>query len=103
MSTVIKTVVQQTSKTTAVVANYKNCIIQTVALTDAADTSFDFAVTNNEFYPEQNIQLTAVYGGTGTPVVTLVSTTRFGFTIRVTNVGTAVLNAALSINVSVIN
>lgn len=99
----IKTVVQTTSKTTPVVANYKNCIIQTVALTDAADTFFDFAVSNKQFYPEQNIQLTAVYNGTGCPVVSLVSQTTFGFVIRVQNVGTAVFNAPLSINTSVVN
>lgn len=99
----IKTVVQTTSKTTKVVANYKNCIIQTVALTDAADTSFEFDVANKVFYPEQNIQLTAVYAGTGIADVSLVSQTRFAFRIRVANVGTAVFNAALKINVSVVN
>jgi hypothetical protein len=103
MASIIKTVVQTTNKTTPVTANYKNCIIQTVVLTDAADTQFAFDVINKKYYPEQNIQLTVLYAGTGTPIVALASTTRFGFTIRVTNVGTAVLNGALSINVAVIN
>jgi hypothetical protein len=103
MSSIIKTVVQQTSKTTPVRADYKNCIIQTVPLTDAGNTVFEFVVNNKEFYPEQNIQLTAVYGGLGVPFVTLVSQARGTFTIRVANIGSAALNAALLINTSVIN
>lgn len=99
----IKTVIQQTSKTTAVVANYKNCIIQTVPLTDAAATAFEFSVSNKQFYPEQNIQLTAVYAGLGVPYCTLVSQSKWAFVIRVHNLGAVPLNAALSINVSVIN
>jgi hypothetical protein len=99
----IKTVIQQTNKTTAVVANYKNCIIQTVSLTDAAGTFFNFNVLNDQFYPEQNIQVTAVYSGTGVPYVTLVSQTKFGFLVQVHNLGSAAFNAPLQINVSVIN
>jgi hypothetical protein len=99
----IKTVIQQTNKTTVVTANYKNCIIQTVPLTDAADTFFSFSVINKQFYPDQNIQLTAVYSGTGVPYVTLVSQTQFSFIIQVHNLGAAAFNAPLKINVSVIN
>jgi hypothetical protein len=100
----IKTVVQATSKTTTVVANYKNCIIQTVALTDAADTSFEFLVTNDKLYPQQNVQLTAFYAGTtGIPHVFITEQTQGSFKVKVVNVGTAVLNAAVKINASVIN
>lgn len=99
----IKTVVQKTSLTTPVAANYKNCIIQTVPLNTAAGAFFEFVVNNKLFYPEQNIQLTPVYAGTGLPIVAIVTQSKFTFTIRVTNVGPGVLNAALKINVSVIN
>ena len=99
----LKTVTQLTSKTTAVEVNVKNFQINTVALTDAADTGFVFTVNNNKVYPESNIQLTPIYAGTtGEPVVRVVSRTRFSFVISVKNVGTAVLNAALGINVSII-
>lgn len=99
----IHTVVQATDKTTVVTANYKNCIIQTVPLTDAAGTFFSFNVINKQFYPEQNIQLTAVYSGTGVPYVTLVSQTKWGFLVQVHNLGSAAFNGPLRINVSVIN
>jgi hypothetical protein len=99
----IKTVVQATNKTTVVTASYKNCIIQTVPLTDAAGTFFSFNVINKQFYPEQNIQVTPVYSGTGVPHVTLVSQTKWGFIVQVHNVGAAAFNAPLKINVSVIN
>lgn len=101
----IKKFVQTGSNITPVSANSKNCIIQTVPLTDAAGTAFNFIVNNNQLYPEQNIQLTAVYGGLGVPYVTLVSQqlVPFQFAIRVHNLGTVPLNAPLSINVSVIN
>jgi hypothetical protein len=100
----IKTVVQTVSKTTPVSANYKNCIIQTVPLTDAADTGFEFVVNNNKFYPEQNIQITPVYAGTtGAVLATITSQSKWTFTVKLTNVGTAVLNASCSLNVSVIN
>lgn len=103
MASIIKTVVQQTNKTTPVTANYKNCIIQTVPLTDAGNSVFEFTVNNKTFYPEQNIQLTPVYSGLGVPYVTILSQTRFAFTVRVHNLGAAALNGPLSINVAVIN
>jgi hypothetical protein len=100
----IKKFVQTGSKTTPVTANSKNCIIQTVPLTDAADTAFTFIVNNKQFYPEQNVQLTPVYGGLGVPYVTLASQqiAPFQFAVRVHNLGTVALNAPLQINVSVI-
>jgi hypothetical protein len=91
----IKTVVQQTNKTTVVTANYKNCIIQTVPLTDAAGTFFSFNVINKQFYPEQNIQVTPVYSGTGIPYVTLVGQTKWSFILQVANLGSAAFNGPL--------
>lgn len=101
----IKKVTQTGSNTTPVTANYKNFIIQTVPLTDAAGTAFTFIVNDKLLYPEQNIQLTAVYGGLGVPYVTLASQqfVPFQFAIRVHNLGTVALNAPLQINVSIIN
>jgi hypothetical protein len=98
----IKTVIQKTNKTTVVTANYKNCIIQTVPLTDAAGAFFSFNVINKKFFPEQNIQVTAVYSGTGVPYVTLVGQTKWSFILQVQNLGAAAFNAPLKINVSVI-
>lgn len=98
----IKTVTQETSKTTAVSVNAKNFVITTVALTDAADTSFQFTVNNNRVYPESNIQVTPIYDGGGVPVITIVSRDRFTFVLQVANVGTAAFDAAMGINVSVI-
>jgi len=98
----LKAVTQLTSKTTGVTMNTKNGIITTVALTDSANTEFEFVVANKKVYPDSNIQLTAVYGGTGVPVVSVVSRGTFTFTVRVANVGVAPFNAAMGINVSII-
>ena len=98
----LKAVTQLTSKTTDVTMNAKNGIITTVALTDAADTGFEFVVNNNKVYPDSNIQLTPVYDGAGEPLVRVVSRDRFTFTVRVQNVGVAALDAAVGINVSII-
>lgn len=100
----IKTVVQATSKTTPVVANYKNCIIQTVPLTDALDTVFEFQVLNDKLYPQQNVQLTAFYAGTtGIPHVFITEQKQGSFKVKVANVGVGAFNAAVKINASVIN
>lgn len=98
----IKEVTQATSKTTAVTLNAKNGIIHTVALTDALDTEFEFVVNNNKIYPESNIQITTMYAGAGVPHVFVKSRDRFTCTLRVANVGVAALDAAVSINMTVI-
>jgi hypothetical protein len=98
----LKAVTQLTSKTTDVTMNAKNGIITTVALTDAADTEFEFVVSNNKVYPDSNIQATAVYGGAGVPLVSIVSRDKFTFTLRIANVGVAAFDAAVGINVSIV-
>lgn len=98
----LKAVTQLTSKTTPVTMNAKNGIITTVALTDAADSGFDFVVNNNKVYPDSNIQLTPVYSDAGTPLVSVVSRDKFTFTIRVVNVGIVAFDGELGINVSII-
>ena len=99
----LKQITQATSKTTAVTCNAKTFQLNTVALTDIADTGFVFTVNNKKVFPESNIQLTPIYEGTtGEPIVRVVSRTRFSFVVRVHNCGVAALNAAVGINVSII-
>jgi len=61
----IRTIKQLTSKLTAVTANAYDAIIETVALTDAADTEFQFVVNNSVI---QNI--TAILISTEYPSLT---------------------------------
>lgn len=99
----LKTAQQITSKTTAVRLNAFNGRVTTVGLTDAADTGFDFVINNTKVRAISNVQLTVLYGGTtGTPIARIVSQTDGAFTVRISNVGTAVLNAACSLNIGVI-
>jgi len=73
----IKTVIQETSKTTAVTCNAYDATIQTVPLTDAADTSFSFTVNNSYVQDVSAILLSAEYPlttGTTTRTVTLTGT-----------------------------
>ena len=99
----LKQVTQITSKTTAVKVNAFNGRITTVALTDTADTGFDFVVNNTKVHANSNVQLTVLYAGsTGTPISRIVSQAEGTFTVRISNVGTAVLNAACSLNFGVV-
>ena len=99
----IKTVTQITSKTTAVTMNAKNGIITTVDLKDAEDTQFEFVVNNDKIYPASNIQVTAMYAGTtGVPYVFVKSRDRFTCTLVVANIGIAALDAAVSINMTIV-
>lgn len=90
----IKTVVQSGSKTASVTANCYDAVIQTVPLTDAADTSFQFVVNNSVIQDVSAILLSPEYAGTtGLPHVTLVSYVRGAMTVRVSNIGTAAFNS----------
>lgn len=92
------TVTQITSKTTAVTANVLNGVVTTVALTDAADTSFNFTVNNSKVTATSNVQLTGIYAGaTGDVKVSLVSVSAGAFVVKVSNVGVAVLNAVAKV------
>ena len=94
----IRTVQQLTSKTTQVSVNAYDSIVQTVALTDAANGEFQFTVANDVVQTISTIMLTPIYDGTGTPVVRLVSQTKGSFVINVTNKhASAAFNAALKI------
>lgn len=95
----IRTVVQLTSKTTAVTCNAYDSVIQTVNLTDAADTSFQFVVNNSVIQDVSAILLSPEYAGTtGVPNVRLVSYVRGAMTVRVSNIGTGVFNSFVRIH-----
>lgn len=73
----IRTVVQLTSKLTAVTANAYDAIIETVALTDAADTEFQFVVNNSVIQNISAILISTEYPsltGNSSRVVTLTGT-----------------------------
>lgn len=57
----IRTVQQQTSKTTAVDCNAYDSVIETVALTDSADSSFVFTVNNSVVQRVSTILLSEEY------------------------------------------
>ena len=98
----IKQITQGTNKTTAVTANAYNALITTVALTDAADTSFTFVINNNKIRPTSNIQLTPVNTGNGIAVLAITARSRGAITVRIANAGTAAFSAAITINMTVI-
>jgi hypothetical protein len=98
----LKQVTQITSKTTAVRCNAFNGTITTVALTDAANATFNFTFNNTKIKAISNVQLTGIYTGTGSPSVRLASQTDGSCVVTVTNEGTAVLNALLKINFGVV-
>ena len=73
----IRTVVQLTSKTTAVTCNAYDSVIQTVPLTDAADTEFQFVVNNSVIQDISAILISTEYPsltGNSSRVVTLTGT-----------------------------
>jgi hypothetical protein len=73
----IRTVVQQTSKTTAVTCNAYDSVIQTVALSDAADTEFQFVVNNYVIQDVSAILISTEYPsltGNSSRAVTLTGT-----------------------------
>ncbi len=73
----IRTVVQLTSKLTAVTANAYDAIIETVALTDAADTEFQFVVNNSVIQNISAILISTEYPsltGNSSRAVTLTGT-----------------------------
>jgi len=57
----IRTIEQLTSKTTEVLVNAYDSAIQTVPLTDSADTSFVFTVTNEKVHTVSSILLSTEY------------------------------------------
>lgn len=73
----IRTIKQLTSKLTAVTANAYDAIIETVALTDAADTEFQFVVNNSVIQNISTILVSTEYPsltGNSSRVVTLTGT-----------------------------
>ena len=73
----IRTVKQLTSKTTAVTCNAYDSVIETVALTDAADTEFQFVVNNYVIQDVSAILISTEYAsvkGNSSRAVTLTGT-----------------------------
>lgn len=98
-------VTQLTSKTTTVIANAVQGVVNTVALTDAANTEFDFTVTNNKVKVGSIILLETQYGGQddSLPSAYVRSIANGSFVVRVRNVGTESLSALARIHFHVFN
>lgn len=95
-------ITQLTSATTTVVKNNSRGVITTVALTTAADASFEFTFTNSTIKATSVIQLTGLTAGTGVVHPALVSVGSGTCVIRVTNVGTAAFNALAKIHYTIL-
>lgn len=91
-------VTQITSKTTGVTLNKNRGLITTVALTDAADTSFNFVVTNSKISATSNVQVTASTAGTGIANAEVIALAAGSFTVRVANVGVAAFNNVVTVS-----
>lgn len=102
-ATIVKaTVTQQTDKNTTVIANANAGVITTVALTDAADTSFSFTLTNNRISATSVVIPTVnMNAGNGHALVEIVPGAGSA-TVTVTNVGTAAFNSAIKIGFLVV-
>lgn len=99
----VRIVQQITSKTTPVRIDEFRGIVQTVALSDGADTGFNVVINNKWIRSSNLVMLQPIYAGsTGIPVVSIVSRTRGSITVKVQNVGTAVLNAPLQIGFKIV-
>ncbi len=90
-------VTQITTIATAVELNTVNGIVTTVSSTLAADTSASFTVTNSKVFATSNVQLTPLYSGTGVVHLEVVSTANGSFVVKITNIGTAVLNNVVKV------
>jgi hypothetical protein len=93
----MKTVVQKISKTTSVKLNWYNGKIQTVVLSDNADTEFEFIILNKKARPGSQIMLSTLYSGEGVAQVTLVSQEKGSFVVRVSNVGVVAFSKLVEI------
>lgn len=95
-------VTQGTSKTTAVVSNTLSTTITTVALTDSADSSYNFTFTNSKITATSIVLAsTNMNGGTGEAKIS-VTPSAGSATVKVTNVGTAAFNSAIKIGLVVV-
>lgn len=95
------TVTQATSKTTTVVLNKPAGVITTVALTDAADTSFVFTLTNSQIAATSVVTFGVLNSGNGIVNVSLISIGSGTCVIRVANTGTAAFNSAINIHFTI--
>ena len=92
---------QITSATTAVTVNSPSVALTTFSLTNAADATVSFSMSNSYLSPLNNTQVSvAAYDGTagGVPYVYLSSLEDGSVTVNVTNVGTVALDAPVTLH-----
>lgn len=94
-------VTQSGTKTTAVVLDKTSGVITTVALTDAADTSFQFTFTNANIVAGSVITLSPLNSGNGIVNLSVVSIATGSAVLRVANTGTAAFNSAIKIHFTI--
>jgi hypothetical protein len=93
---------QITSASTGVEVNAKAGKITTVALTTAAGAEEVFEVTNSEVVATDVIALSTTYAGGGTPILSVKGVGTGVFSIVISNVGAAALDALMVINFRVL-
>lgn len=97
------TVTQITNSATAVTINKITGTITTVSLTTAAGAEEEFTCNNSTVTSSDCVVLTPIYGGAGTPAVTVKSVGSGTFVINITNLHAAnALNGVVQINFVVI-
>ena len=95
------TITQIATKVTTVVLDKPAGVITTVALTDAADTSFEFTLSNTQILTSSVMHLTTLNSGTGVAHATITSIAAGSAVIRVNNVGIAAFNSAIKIHFTI--
>ena len=86
-----------TNITTGVTLNVQNGIVTTVSSTLAADASANFTVTNNKVTATSNVIPNVIYAGAGNAEAKIYSISDGSFVVKLTNTGTAALNAAVKV------
>lgn len=97
------TATQSSSITTGVSIASQSGVITTVSSTLAADASATFTVTNPLVRSGSVIYLTPEYTGNGFVAANVTAVGNGAFTVKITNVGTASLNAVIKLHYLVVN
>ena len=95
-------VTQITSAATAVTLNTVCGQITTVALTTAAAAEEAFVVNNSTVDANDVVAVSTTYAGAGKPIVFVTNMGAGVFTVNISNVDAAALNAVLVVNFAVI-
>lgn len=96
------TVTQATSSSTAVTLNKVCGQITTVALTTAGGAEEAFTVNNSTVDANDVVVVSTTYAGAGKPIVFVTNQAAGSFVANITNVSASALDAALTINFTVI-